>query len=115
MQAVTSHSVEMPQGSIMDNEHRTPVTGKASVDPVAKKSKQAYESLAASALGLELGVSVIVGLLFGYWLDKRFDTAPWLMIVGVAFGFAAGIRAIVRGVKKADRVQRREEEEARRG
>jgi ATP synthase protein I len=94
----------------MTSKHRTGVT-----DGVAKKSRQAYEGLAASAIGLELGVSVIIGLLFGRWLDDRFGTSPWLMIVFVAFGFAAGIRAVVRGVRRADAAATRDDDEVKRG
>ena len=97
MPALSTHRGEMTQGLTMENKHRTRVT-----DPAARRSKKAYESFAASAIGLEMGVSVIVGLLFGHWLDTELGTAPWLMIVFVALGFAAGVRAVMRGVKRAD-------------
>jgi F0F1-type ATP synthase assembly protein I len=37
-------------------------------------------------------VSPMVGFFVGNWLDGRFRTAPWLAIVGLAIGFAAGGR-----------------------
>ena len=56
-----------------------------------------------SSIGLELGGSVIVGLLGGQWLDTRFGTTPWLMIVGLGFGMAAGFRSIFRLLKDVNR------------
>lgn len=100
MRAVPSHSGEMTQGSGMATKHPTPMTG---VDPIAQKSKRAFNSLSASAIGLEFGVSVIVGILFGRWLDGKLGTAPWLMIVGVVLGFAAGVIGMVRGARRAER------------
>lgn len=41
-------------------------------------------------------VSPIVGFFVGSWLDGRFRTAPWLGIVGLALGFAAGGRETYR-------------------
>jgi ATP synthase protein I len=112
MPAVPSNSGEMTQGLSMTSSHRNDVPRSSGV---AEKSRKAYEGLAASAIGLELGVSVIIGLLFGRWLDQRFGTEPWLMILFVAFGFAAGIRAVVRGVRRADAAARRDEGEVKRG
>jgi ATP synthase protein I len=37
-------------------------------------------------------VSPMVGFFVGNWLDGRFRTGPWLAIVGLAIGFAAGGR-----------------------
>jgi ATP synthase protein I len=54
-------------------------------------------------VGLELALSVIVGLLFGQWLDKKLGTAPWLMLIGLAYGIAAGVRALYRALQRANR------------
>jgi len=47
-------------------------------------------------LSTELLVAVLVGTGLGYGLDKLFKTAPWLMLVGVGLGFAAGIKGVLR-------------------
>ncbi len=60
-----------------------------------------------SSLGLELGGSVIVGLLFGQWLDGKipqwsdgkYRTEPWLMMLFLGFGVAAGFRSVYRLLK----------------
>lgn len=37
-------------------------------------------------------VSPLVGFFVGSWLDRRFSSAPWLGIAGLALGFAAAGR-----------------------
>jgi ATP synthase protein I len=54
-------------------------------------------------VGIEIVLSVAVGLLGGSWLDKKFGTAPWLTLIGLAYGIAAAARAIYRALKKAER------------
>jgi ATP synthase protein I len=83
----------------MANDHRKPVT----LDPAARTSKRAYQGLSASSAGLELGISVAIGLLFGWWLDQKAGTAPWLMLLFLVFGLVAGFRGVFRAVKRAER------------
>lgn len=68
-------------------------------------------------VGLELVLSVIVGLFAGQFLDRRFHTAPWLMLVGLGYGIAAGVRGLYRAAQRAtheaDEFERREREERR--
>jgi F0F1-type ATP synthase assembly protein I len=49
----------------------------------------------AMALGLELGfliaIPLIVFLILGLWLDRKFDTMPLFVIVCLLAGFAAVI------------------------
>ena len=53
-----------------------------------------------SSMGLELGLSVVVGFLIGSWLDEWLETDPWfLLIFGIA-GITAGYRSIFRLVKR---------------
>jgi F0F1-type ATP synthase assembly protein I len=54
-------------------------------------------------VGLEFALSVIVGLVAGDWLDRHLHTAPWLTLVGTAFGLAAGARALWRALRRANR------------
>jgi ATP synthase protein I len=53
--------------------------------------------------GLQLALSVVVMFLIGRWLDGKFGTTPWLMVVGIAFGFAAGMVALIRTVNAMSR------------
>jgi len=53
-------------------------------------------------LSTELIVSVLVGTALGYGLDKLFGTNPWILLVGMGFGFAAGIRGVLRTADRMD-------------
>ena len=48
----------------------------------------------------ELVAGLGVGFGMGYGLDAVFGTQPWLMIVMTLFGFAAGIRVMMRTAKE---------------
>ena len=65
-------------------------------------------------LGLEIALSVGVGLFGGQWLDKKLGTGGWLTWIGFAYGLAAAGRAIYRAVRKstreAEELERREQE-----
>ena len=50
-------------------------------------------------LGLEMGASVVIGLLIGIYLDRRFASEPWLTLVFLGFGFAAAVRNLLRALK----------------
>lgn len=76
-------------------------TRKASA-PYAEKTRGYYHTLSATSVGLELAIAVVVPLLFGIWLDKKAGTSPWLMLLCLGFGFAAGMRAVWRYVAAAD-------------
>lgn len=56
-----------------------------------------------SALGLEMALSVVIGLAIGYYLDKWLGTSPWLTILWIGFGFAAGVRSLYRAAVRAGR------------
>jgi ATP synthase protein I len=51
-------------------------------------------------------VATAIGWGIGVWLDKRFGTEPWLMIVFFLFGVAAGFRGIIRAAREASREDR---------
>jgi ATP synthase protein I len=55
------------------------------------------------SLGLEMGVAIAIGLLIGLWLDKRFDTKPWLTILFLLFGLAAGFKNVIRIIREEER------------
>jgi F0F1-type ATP synthase assembly protein I len=64
-----------------------------------EKGGQYRTYLRWSGKALELPVSIVVGLLLGMFLDKRFDIAPWGTWGGLFFGCAAGVRSLYRLVK----------------
>jgi ATP synthase protein I len=60
-----------------------------------------------SYVGIFFGVAVCLGLLGGRWLDHRWHTEPWLTLLGVLIGVAAGFRELYRLSKKALREEER--------
>ena len=56
-----------------------------------------------ASLGISVALSIFIGLFGGIWLDKKFDTEPVLLFVGLAFGIAAGFSNILRAGKKGRR------------
>jgi len=48
----------------------------------------------------ELVAAVLVGGLIGYGLDYFLGTKPWIFLVMLLLGFAAGVRNVVRGYGK---------------
>ena len=53
-----------------------------------------------ASLGMSVALSIFIGLGLGLWLDKKFDTKPVLMFVGLLFGIIAGFSNIIRAGKK---------------
>lgn len=53
-------------------------------------------------VAIELVVSTAVGAGLGYAIDAWAGIAPWGMMVGLGFGFAAGVMTIYRVVKGYD-------------
>ncbi|MBW1835651.1 MAG: AtpZ/AtpI family protein [Deltaproteobacteria bacterium] len=55
-----------------------------------------------SSLGLQVALSIFIGLAVGIFLDRRvFNTTPWLTLIFLGLGIAAGFRNIGIAVKKA--------------
>ncbi|MEJ7603115.1 MAG: AtpZ/AtpI family protein [Kofleriaceae bacterium] len=83
------------------------------IAPAARTAKAAFHTLSASSIGLELGLSVIIGLVVGTAMDRWLGTDPWMMLLWLCLGFTAGFRGVLRAVKRADRAAAAEEAEAR--
>jgi len=52
-------------------------------------------------LGVEMLVATMVGALIGYGLDKLFETEPWLLVLFLLFGGAAGCLNVYRAAMLA--------------
>jgi F0F1-type ATP synthase assembly protein I len=53
-----------------------------------------------STVGLTMALSIGIGALIGHYLDKKFDTGPWLFFVFLGFGIAAAFRNLHMMYKK---------------
>ncbi len=53
-----------------------------------------------STLGIEMGISVGAGFFLGNYLDKVFNTRPYLVIFFTIAGFGAAIKTFIRMIKR---------------
>ncbi len=60
------------------------------------------EYLQAWSVGLSLVISTFVGLGIGYWLDRLFNTSPWLTIIFLILGIVSGFRDLIRMARRQD-------------
>jgi len=51
-------------------------------------------------LGWVIVLSILIGLVGGLWLDRRLDTTPLFMILGLVLGVAAAARTTYRMIKE---------------
>jgi ATP synthase protein I len=56
-----------------------------------------------SSIGLTLVVATVIGLVGGYYADTWLGTSPWLLLLGLGLGIAAGFVNLFRSVKRAER------------
>ena len=68
------------------------------------------------SVGIELVLSILIGLWLGKKGDERFHTAPWLTLLGLVVGVYASVRTLLKVAgqmnREAERAER-EESEAR--
>ena len=66
---------------------------------IEEKTRAVYRGARYSSIGLELGVSVVIGMAMGYWVDSKFETEPIGLLAGMGLGFVAAFRSIRRTLK----------------
>jgi F0F1-type ATP synthase assembly protein I len=82
-------------------------------------SRRGRYDIGLAGLGIELAASVIGLTLLGLWIDRRWATEPWGLVICATIGFAGGMLNFVRSARRAaredERRAAREREKARRG
>jgi F0F1-type ATP synthase assembly protein I len=53
-----------------------------------------------STVGLSMAFAIGIGAIVGHYLDKKFGTAPWLLLIFLGFGVAAAFRNLYIMYKK---------------
>lgn len=67
-----------------------------------RETRRAFKDLAYySSLGISVALAIFIGLGIGVWLDRKFDTSPWLTLIFLIFGIIAGFRNIALVIKRA--------------
>ncbi len=54
----------------------------------------------AMRLGVEMVAAMVIAVVIGWGLDRLFHTKPWLMILMVPVGLAAGLRNLLRAQRR---------------
>jgi len=67
-------------------------------DKEEEKSRKLRELGIYLGLGLQLAVTVAVLAFLGIWLDKKFDTTPWLTIIFSFLGVITGMYTFLKTV-----------------
>lgn len=67
-----------------------------------RETRRYFRELAYfSSLGISVALSIVIGLAIGVFLDRKYDTSPWLTLIGLGLGIAAGYRNIGLAIKKS--------------
>ncbi len=65
-----------------------------------KSAFSAKDHVATTTLVLEIAIAEVLGVYGGYLLDKKFDTLPWCVIVGMLVGFFVGMYRVWQEAQK---------------
>lgn len=76
------------------------------------KYKQVFDQISRyGTVGLELGISVAIGIVIGYYLDKWLDTSPWLTIFMMLCGTISGFKRIYFALKEIEKEEQKNNQE----
>lgn len=76
---------------------------KKAQEPGLPPDRQHRQASAAWRMVIELVTGIVVGFGIGYGLDSLFGTTPWLMLIFIPLGLAAGIRVMMETAKQAQK------------
>ena len=52
---------------------------------------------------IELVIGILIGVILGFTMDSFFNTSPIFLIIMIFFGFAAGIKTMMKTAKEIDK------------
>ena len=61
-------------------------------------------------MGLEVFLSLVIGVGGGLWLDARFHSSPWLTLVGAFGAVGAAVKALMRVARTYKKLLREEDQ-----
>lgn len=80
-----------------------------------KQDREYLDSLLkASMLGIHLVATTFIGLVIGLYLDKWLHTGPWLTMIFLLLGIAAGFRNMFQEVRKIQSNEARKDQKRHR-
>jgi ATP synthase protein I len=91
-------------GRLAELDRRLAAARGARAAPVRSTSRSEYTAAAmAWRMVIELVMAIVIGGAMGWGLDTLFGTMPLFLIVFVLFGFAAGVRLMLRTAQEMQR------------
>ncbi|MBW1901163.1 MAG: AtpZ/AtpI family protein [Deltaproteobacteria bacterium] len=57
-----------------------------------------------SSIGLAMALSIVIGVLIGYYIDEKFGTDPWFLYIGLGLGIAAAFRNLYLMYQRAKKI-----------
>lgn len=67
------------------------------------KSNIMQELAPYASLGLQMVITIVIFAYIGWWIDGKYGTSPWLLIVLTFFGAVAGMVSFLRTVTSKNR------------
>lgn len=71
-------------------------------DPDSNKIARFFRAAQFASLGLEMGIAVAIGAAAGWFLDSWLGTKPWLLLIFILFGVAAGFKGMIAAARRAN-------------
>lgn len=62
----------------------------------AERRRQARHQGQAYQAAFEAVVAILIAAGIGYWVDDRYGTSPWGLLIGTAVGFASFVLRLLR-------------------
>lgn len=78
-----------------------------------KTREEEWKHISASAVGIEMAIAILIGVLAGNWLDGRLETEPLFALLGAAVGLAAAFKGLIRVARQHQRDMRRKQSASR--
>jgi F0F1-type ATP synthase assembly protein I len=68
---------------------------------MATQDKNGWGKVAS--VGLEVAVGAGLGALIGTWIDHKWHTDPWGVLIGTLLGISAGMYVLIKEAMKANK------------
>lgn len=78
---------------------------------MALRRRSNRRELSLAGMGFDLAASVGVAALIGWWIDGRYDTSPWGVVICSTIGIVGGLLNFVRAGQRAARASQRQAEQ----
>ncbi len=82
-------------------------------DPMANRKLDRTPWVRSAGMGIDFAAAVAVFVVIGYWIDRRFGSSPWGVLVGAGLGLIGGMYNLIRQGLKATRQAVKDDEERR--